>query len=151
MAVWSSGSVRWLQTQMLSCQAENAPSTKGRINLGTKRTGKRSAGNPHAPFDWAGAGNEVMVRSEAPAIGESRRQTVSPLPTAGRASPRPYQVFHRSRPEEDVGAAVVEPRYSCPPGVVLYFFLLLLDQSAFLPVLSEKSPSGVHTSWWSES
>ena len=31
-------------------------------NPGTKSTGKRSAGNPHAPFDVAGAGNGDMVR-----------------------------------------------------------------------------------------
>ena len=41
--------------------AESAPSTLGLITLGMKRAGKRSAGNPHAAFDVAGAGNVAMV------------------------------------------------------------------------------------------
>ena len=47
-----------------------------------KPTGKRSAGNPHAAFDAAGAGNGAMGRTEAPAYGESRRQQLLPGPTA---------------------------------------------------------------------
>jgi len=31
--------------------------TIGQINFDTRLTGKRSAGNPHAAFDEAGAGN----------------------------------------------------------------------------------------------
>ena len=41
--------------------AESTPSTLGRITLDMKRTGKRSAGKPHAAFDVAGAGNVTMV------------------------------------------------------------------------------------------
>src|SRR5215467_14087217 len=37
--------------------AKVAPSKIGPISLGAKRTGKRSAGNPHATFDVAGIGN----------------------------------------------------------------------------------------------
>ncbi len=33
----------------------------GLITPGTKQTGKRSAGKPHAAFDVAGAGNVTMV------------------------------------------------------------------------------------------
>ena len=33
----------------------------GRITLGMKQTGKRSAGKPHAAFDVAGVGNVTMV------------------------------------------------------------------------------------------
>jgi transposase InsO family protein len=40
---------------------ESAPGAIGRITLGAKQAGKRSAGNPHAPFDEAGAGNVAMV------------------------------------------------------------------------------------------
>jgi len=36
---------------------ESAASPIGLINLDRKTTGKRSAGNPHAAFDEAGAGN----------------------------------------------------------------------------------------------
>ena len=41
--------------------AESAPNRIGPITLGMKRTGKRSAGKPHAAFDVAGAGNVAMV------------------------------------------------------------------------------------------
>ena len=41
--------------------AESTPSTRGLITLSMKRTGKRSAGKPHAAFDVAGAGNVTMV------------------------------------------------------------------------------------------
>jgi len=34
----------------------------GQINFGMKQTGKPSAGNPHAGFDMAGAGNRFTVR-----------------------------------------------------------------------------------------
>lgn len=46
---------------------ESAPGTIGPIILDAKRTGKPSAGNPHAGFDEAGAGNGTMERTEAPA------------------------------------------------------------------------------------
>ena len=42
-------------------RAESAPSLIGPITLDMKRAGKRSAGNPHAAFDVAGAGNVAMV------------------------------------------------------------------------------------------
>jgi hypothetical protein len=58
----------------------------GLITPGTKPTGKRSAGKPHAAFDVAGAGNVTMVaglRSIAKAMG------LPPAPTV-RACSRPY-------------------------------------------------------------
>ena len=51
----------------------------GLITLGTKPTGKRSAGKPHAAFDVAGAGNVTMVaglRSIAKAMGLPPAPTV---------------------------------------------------------------------------
>ena len=36
----------------------------------------------------------VMVRTEAPALSESCRQRLLPVPNANRASPRPYRDFH---------------------------------------------------------
>jgi len=45
---------------------------KGPITLDVKWTGKRSAGNPHAAFDVAGAGNVIMaagLRAIAKAVG----------------------------------------------------------------------------------
>jgi hypothetical protein len=47
----------------------------GPISLGVKQMGERSAGNPHAAFDVAGAGN--VARSEY-------------FDRSWRASPRPY-------------------------------------------------------------
>ena len=41
--------------------SESAPSAIGLITFGTKQTGKRSAGKPHAAFDVAGVGNVTMV------------------------------------------------------------------------------------------
>ena len=45
-------------------------------------------GKLHVRFDERGRGNVAMVRTEALAQSESRRQTATPH-TAGRASPRP--------------------------------------------------------------
>ena len=59
----------------------------GLITLDVKQTGKRSAGNPHAAFDVAGAGNVTMVvgmRSKAKAM------ELPPTPTV-RACSRPYR------------------------------------------------------------
>jgi hypothetical protein len=64
----------------------------GLITLDTKRAGKRSAANPHAAFDEAGAGNGTMGRIEASAEGESRRQTATPHSYRDRASSRPYNL-----------------------------------------------------------
>ena len=59
--------------------SESAPDANGHITLDAKQAGKRSAGNPHAAFDEAGAGN---VTSGAGFTGPYRR----------RASPRPYLI-----------------------------------------------------------
>ena len=59
--------------------SESAPDANGHITLDAKQAGKRSAGNPHAAFDEAGAGN---VTSGAGFTGPYRR----------RASPRPYPI-----------------------------------------------------------
>ena len=68
---------------------ESAPDAIGRITLDVKQAGKRSAGNPHAAFDEAGAGNVIMgagLRTNAKVVGFSTG------PYRRRASPRPYQV-----------------------------------------------------------
>jgi len=57
-------------------RAESRPSRIGLISLDMKQMGERSAGNPHAAFDVAGAGNVARSRY----LGRSRR-----------ASPRPYR------------------------------------------------------------
>ena len=49
--------VRWLSSTAYGPTAESCSSTIGHITLGMKQTGERSAGNPHAAFEVAGAGN----------------------------------------------------------------------------------------------
>ena len=60
MAVRGPEAVQRLSGSPHHC-AESPPSMIGLINPGTKQTGKRSAGKPHAVFDVAGAGNVTMV------------------------------------------------------------------------------------------
>ena len=43
-------------------RAESRPGRIGPISLGAKQTGERRAGNPHAAFDVAGAGNVAWSR-----------------------------------------------------------------------------------------
>ena len=83
MAVRHSGLIWALPCPSAQAAAvESAPSLIGRITLGMKRAGVRSAGNPHAAYDVAGVGNGVTGRIEAPADGESCRQQLLPVPTA---------------------------------------------------------------------
>jgi hypothetical protein len=60
MAVRISAAVQRLQGSLAN--AESRPSTIGPITLEVKQTGERSAGNPHAAFDVAGAGNVARSR-----------------------------------------------------------------------------------------
>ncbi len=84
---WKRQSRRWLYNRLglfgrdrvhrpPAATAESTPSLIGPISL----VMKRSAGNPHAAYDVAGAGNRIKVRSEAPASCESRRQQLIPMP-----------------------------------------------------------------------
>ncbi len=57
--------------------AESALHVIGPISLDAKRAGKRSAGNPPAPFDGAGAGNGVTVGSTRARTGKPGTQTRS--------------------------------------------------------------------------
>jgi hypothetical protein len=52
--------VQWLQGSVAS--AESRPGRIGPITLEVKQAGERSAGNPHAAFDVAGAGNVARSR-----------------------------------------------------------------------------------------
>src|SRR6516165_9115012 len=60
MAVRISAAVQRLQGSVV--YAESCPSTIGPITLEVKQTGERSAGNLHAAFDVAGAGNAARSR-----------------------------------------------------------------------------------------
>ena len=75
------------------CKAYGSwPGRKHRRLLDQKCAGARSAGNPHAACDAAGAGNGDMVRTEAPALGESRRQQLLPLSLSTVPAPDPTGV-----------------------------------------------------------
>src|SRR6202043_3952079 len=71
-------------------RAESRPSRIGLISLDMKHMGERSAGNPHAAFDVAGAGNVARSR-----YCDTRKRKSEPTVNTNfdlnrRASPRPY-------------------------------------------------------------
>ena len=82
-------------------RVESLPAAFGRINLAVKRAGERSAGNRHAPFDVAGAGNGISHGFTAPVldptdVAGTEDGAAESLPDY-RASSRPYQArrgFH---------------------------------------------------------
>ena len=82
----------------------NSPWT-GHIILDVKCAGARSAGNPHAMCDEAGAGNRITVRI----VRHSQRKRGAmdrPNLRSNSASPRPYQVSSRHpRPKKASSAA----------------------------------------------
>ena len=94
-ARWSRGwlyqnseAVRWLPSG--STSAESRSGRIGPIILEAKQTGERSAGNPHAAFDEAGAGNVARPR-----WCDTRRRKSEPTGNTNfglnrRVSPRPY-------------------------------------------------------------
>ena len=97
---WKRWSRQWLYGTLglfnrlpgATATAESAPSPIGPITLDVKRAGKRSAGNPHAAFDVAGAGNQLTVRL----VRHSQRKrgaTDRPDLRNNGASPRPYPSF----------------------------------------------------------
>src|SRR6266699_6847037 len=88
MAVRNLEAIQWLSGS--SARAESRPSRIGPISLGAKQTGERSAGNPHAAFDVAGAGNVARSRwcDTRQRKGETTGNTNFDLNR--RASPRPY-------------------------------------------------------------
>lgn len=59
MDIRDDGAVRQLPRPLL--QADSVASLIGPITLAAKHAGERSAGNPHAPFEVAGAGNVTMA------------------------------------------------------------------------------------------
>ncbi len=91
MAVPNSEAVQWLPSG--STSAESRSGRIGPIILEAKQTGERSAGNPHAAFDEAGAGNVARPR-----WCDTRRRKSEPTGNTNfglnrRASPRPYLSF----------------------------------------------------------
>ena len=79
--------------QQLSGSAVRAESRSGRIgpiSLEAKRTGERSAGNPHAAFDVAGIGNVAWPRCCDTRRRKSETTGNTNVGLNRRASPRPY-------------------------------------------------------------
>ena len=82
----------WLEVRKssptVSAPAESVPDAIGPITLDAKRAGKPGAGEPHAGFDVAGAGDVTMGAGLRP-IAKAMEEP--PDPTVRRASPRPYR------------------------------------------------------------
>ena len=91
---------------LLGCttRAESGSGRIGPISLEAKQTGERSAGNPHAAFDAAEAGNvawsrwcDTRRRKSEPTgntnFGLNRRASLRPYRREGsaKADPYPYQ------------------------------------------------------------
>ena len=112
-ARWSRGwlyqnseAVRWLPSD--STSAESRSGRIGPIILEAKQTGERSAGNPHAAFDEAGAGNVARPR-----WCDTRRRKSEPTGNTNfglnrRVSPRPY-LLACSAGERPAGERVRSP------------------------------------------
>src|SRR5580693_8039336 len=88
MAVPNSEAVQWLPNG--STSAESRSGRVGPITLGAKQTGERSARNPHAAFDEAGAGNVAWPRWCDTRNRKSETTGNTNFGLNQRASPRPY-------------------------------------------------------------
>src|SRR5437773_6041603 len=92
MAVRDVGAVQRLPRPLL--HAESVTSPIGPIPRVAKHAGERSAGDPHAPFDEAGAGNATMaagLRATAKAVEQPPEPNVgAPVldPTGGAGDAR---------------------------------------------------------------
>ena len=86
----------------------------GPITLDVKCAGARSAGNPHATCDVAGAGNRLtvgLVRHSQRKRGEMDRPNLR----SNGASPRPYRDAQRSKMMRSSGSAMYDFQIM-PPG-----------------------------------
>src|SRR5438477_12663473 len=70
--------------------AERRPSMIGPINLGTKQTGERRVGNPHAASDVAGTGNRAWPRCWDTRTRKAEKTGNTNSHSHRRASRRPY-------------------------------------------------------------
>ena len=98
-------------------RVESLPAAFGRINLAVKRAGERSAGNRHAPFDVAGAGNGISHGFTAPVLDPTdvagAGNGAAVVSARHRASSRPYQARQRFGDYDQVtGTSTTGPRYA---------------------------------------
>src|SRR5262249_53766428 len=95
--------IRWDSFRGTACRIIRRPlqslQPDSPITLGVKCAGARSAGNPHATCDVAGAGNGATATPKRARRGKPRIQAKE-KPTGHRASARPYQgILAESRGE----------------------------------------------------
>src|SRR5215472_11124017 len=110
MAVRNAGTLRGVSRLLRAAQLGSRPSLIDLINLGVNCAGARSAGNPLATCDVAGAGNQLTVGL----VRHSQRKrgaTDRPDLRSTGASPRPY----RAASARETLRAVATAEWSCAP------------------------------------
>ena len=115
MAVRDNGAIRQLPRPLL--HVDSVASLIGLITLAVKHAGERSAGNPHAPFEVAGAGNVAMAAG---------------LRATAKAVDHP--------PEPNVGAPVLEPTLDPPPLTTCPQSLRKAMKTKLLPLSTSNIP-----------
>jgi hypothetical protein len=90
MAIGNAGTLRGVPRQLCTADLGSRPGLTRLITLGVKCAGARSAGNPHATCEVAGAGNQFtvgLVRHSQRKRGAMDRPDLRNY----SASPRPYR------------------------------------------------------------
>ena len=108
-------------------QVGNSPPTAARAAFLSR--------HPHAACDVAEAGNGVTGRTEAPADGESRRQTATPRPYGHRACFRPYNILLPGAVDCLPCLRHLRPRTACAPAE-------LSLQAALDPAIASRAQKG---------
>jgi hypothetical protein len=99
MAVWDARAVQCVSSFLLTAAHESCSALIGLITLAAKCAGARSAGNPHATCDAAGAGNGATVSPNRARRGKPRTQprihlrATAPVldPTSDKKKPYHYR------------------------------------------------------------
>ena len=111
--------LRRVSSKGLRAIAESAPTLMGLITLGEKRTGEPCAGNPHARFDRAGAGNGVTAKPKRARSWKRLRQPrLSLRTTAPVLDPTPGETIAApgASPSSVTSFAVVAEPFSTSTG-----------------------------------
>src|SRR5208282_3739824 len=105
MVVQEPGVVQQLPVTVLP-DSESTASLIGHINFDMKATGERSAGNPHATFEVAGAGNGMM---EDPKRARNRKR-----------GHKPRVNLHITASDLDPTGPIVDDIFRHPPACRAY-------------------------------
>src|SRR6202012_256297 len=97
MAVWHVGALLGVPGVLSLLRRCSRSTLIGPITLDVKCAGARSAGNPHATCDVAGAGDGAMAIPKRVRRGKPRIQAKEE-PTGHRASARPYRGMPAAEP-----------------------------------------------------